>query len=341
MPPLPSSYASLPFSDILISHVPASSPSPTPVILITLHRPQKNNAFTDVMHTELASILPNLSVDPRVKAIVVTGSGRMFCAGADLDMGLSYERDTVRSHRDGGGQVALAIHRVSLDEASHTPQYSKCFILGFVNIAICLGISMCNKPVIAAINGSAVGVGITMTLPMSIRIVSSSAKIGFVFARRGIVMEACSSYFLPRLIGYSRATHLVTTGEVLPASHKLLEGLFSEILPQEQVLERALDIADDVARNCSNVSVMLMRDLMWRGPDSAEGAHLLDSKVLLGLFKGRDKDEGIQSFLEKRSPEFKGTMDDAPDIWPWWEGVDIGVKTLRLEEEEGKAKAKL
>ncbi|KAH6702959.1 enoyl-CoA hydratase/isomeras-like protein [Leptodontidium sp. MPI-SDFR-AT-0119] len=318
-PSLPPSYAALPFSDIRLSHIPSTSPSPTPVILITLYRPQKNNAFTDVMHRELSSVIDTLSADPRVKAIVVTGHGRMFCAGADLDTGLSYETETVRDHRDGGGQVALALHR-------------------------------CNKPIIAAINGSAVGVGITMTLPMSIRIVSSTAKIGFVFARRGIVMEAASSFFLPRLIGYSRATHLVTTGEVLPATNRLLDGLFSEILPQERVLDRAIEIAEDVARNTSLVSTTLMRDLMWRGPGSAEATHLLDSKILIGLFGGEDKREGVRSFLEKRSPRFEGTMEGAPGVWPWWEGVDVGVRTLegRVEgEEKGegrekeKAKAKL
>lgn len=248
------------------------------------------------MAHELSSLFPLLSLDPRVKCIVLTGSGtRSFCAGADLSTSpFDYSTDTPQTHRDGGGQVAIAIHR-------------------------------CNKPVIAAINGSAVGVGITMTLPCSIRVVSEKAKIGFVFARRGIVMEAASSYFLPRLIGYSRAVHFITTGGVYRADDPLLRELFSEVLPQERVLGRALEIAEEVAGNTSVVSTKLM-DLMWRGPNSAEATHLLDSKILLELFNGEDKKEGIDSFLQKGKAEFKGTMErNAPSVWPWWELVDTKV----------------
>lgn len=229
----------------------------------------------------------------------------MFCAGADLDggQGLSYANDTPRSHRDGGGRVTLAIYK-------------------------------CTKPVIAAINGSAVGVGITMTLPMNIRIVSEKAKVGFVFARRGIVMEAASSFFLPKLIGLSKAMHLITTGSVYPATDPLFRELFSEILPPEKVLPRALELAQDIAQNTSAVSTHLMKDLMWRNPGTAEATHLLDSKILLELFDGKDKQEGVDSFLQKRSPEFRGNMvDNAPAAWPWWEPVDVkvpeGVESLK------------
>ena len=219
----------------------------------------------------------------------------MFCAGADLDTGLSCGGDTARTHRDGGGRVALAIHR-------------------------------CTKPVIAAINGSAVGVGITMTLPMNIRIVSEKAKIGFVFARRGIVMEAASSFFLPRLIGFSKAMHLITTGSVYPSTDPLFSELFSEILPPEKVLPRALDLAQDIVKNTSAVSTHLMKDLMWRTPGTAEATHLLDSKILFELFDGKDKQEGVNSFMQKRDPKFKGNMvDNAPAVWPWWEPVDTRV----------------
>ena len=168
---LPSSYSSLPYEEIKLSHVPESSKEVTPIILLTLYRPKNNNAFTEKIMRELETAFEFFDVDDRVRCIVITGHGRMFCAGADLERGFSHGKEPVRDHRDGGGRVALAIHR-------------------------------CRKPTIAAIQGAAVGVGITMTLPMTIRIAYEKAKVGFVFARRGIIMEACSSYFLPKLVGY-------------------------------------------------------------------------------------------------------------------------------------------
>ncbi|EPE32422.1 ClpP/crotonase [Glarea lozoyensis ATCC 20868] len=241
-----------------------------------------------------------LSTDSRVKTIVLTSSTQssIFCAGADLEIGLSYTQDTATTHRDMGGQVALAIHN-------------------------------CKKPVIAAITGSAVGVGITMTLPCAIRVVSDKAKVGFVFARRGIVMEACSSFFLPRLVGWSRAMHLVTTGAVYRATHKLFGDLFTEIVKPEQVMEKALELAEEISGKTSTVSTTLMRDLMWRGPGTVEETHLLESRVLWELFGGRDKKEGVESFVGKREVSFEGNMeDDKPEVWPWWERVDVKVPEM-------------
>ena len=167
---LPSSYAALPFEQIRLSHVPESSKEVTPVVVLTLYRPKNYNAFTDKLMREIEHAFELFDVDDRVKCIVITGHGKMFCAGADLDIGFSHGKEPIRVHRDGGGRVSLAIHR-------------------------------CRKPTIGAIQGSAVGVGITMTLPMTIRVAYEKAKVGFVFARRGIIMEACSSFFLPKLIG--------------------------------------------------------------------------------------------------------------------------------------------
>jgi enoyl-CoA hydratase/carnithine racemase len=169
--PIPPSYTSLPQDHIRLSHVPSTSPTATPIILVTLHRPHNHNAFTPTMMRELEHAFTLFDLDDRVKCVVVTGSGRLFCAGADLS-GDAFVggREANRDHRDGGGRVALAIHR-------------------------------CRKPVIGALQGGAVGIGVTMTLPMSIRVAYGKAKIGFVFARRGLIMEACSSFFLPKLIG--------------------------------------------------------------------------------------------------------------------------------------------
>lgn len=167
---LPKAYPDLPYTQIRVTHVPETSAEVTPIVLLTLYRPGKYNAFTQIMQRELENAFQLFDLDDRVKAIVVTGDGKMFCAGADLETSFTGGQEAVRDHRDGGGRVSLAIYH-------------------------------CRKPTIAAIQGSAVGVGITMTLPMTIRVAYEKAKIGFVFARRGIVMEACSSFFLPRLIG--------------------------------------------------------------------------------------------------------------------------------------------
>lgn len=188
-----------------------------------------------------------------------------------------------------------------------------------------MAIHRCRKPTIGALNGSAVGIGITMTLPMAIRIAYKDAKIGFVFARRGLVMEAASSFFLPKLIGTSKTMHLITTGAVYPAKHHLLDDLFTETLDKpEDVLPRALEIASDVAANCSNVSWALNRDLIYRPTDSAEEQHLLDSRIIYSMFGTGDNKEGVKAFLEKRPVKFTGTLEtDAPPVYPWWRPIEI------------------
>jgi enoyl-CoA hydratase/carnithine racemase len=165
-----------------------------------------------------------------------------------------------------------------------------------------------------------------MCLPATIRVASADAKIGFVFSRRGIIQDACSSYFLPRLIGLSRALHITATGKAYRADDPLLQTLFSEVLPTPgRTVERALEIAAELAKCSSLVSLKLMRDLMNHGPNSAEETHLLDSKLLHQLFGGRDNIEGVKSFFEKREPDFQGNMqDDAPESWPWWPQIDVG-----------------
>ncbi|OQU95931.1 hypothetical protein CLAIMM_02086 [Cladophialophora immunda] len=299
-PPLqvPETYASLPLRQIKVDNVPESAATVTPVLLITLNRPQQLNAFTDIMREDLERVYELVDIDPRVKAVVLRGAGKSFCAGADLEIGFpgvreqdgtfrrpKVERDV--DHRDGGGRAALAIHH-------------------------------CSKPTIAAIQGSAVGVGITITLPACIRIAYAKSKVGFVFSRRGVVMEACSSYFLPRLIGHSRAIHLATTGAVHSADHDLLKPLFSELCgTPEETIARALEVAQDIARNTSTVSTKIMCELIYRGPDSVEEAHLLDSQMIYGLYGRKDNLEGVQSFLEKRQANFTGRMpQDAPDGYP-------------------------
>jgi len=188
----------------------------------------------------------------------------------------------------------------------------------------------CRKPVIGAIQGSAVGIGITMTLPMTIRVVSKTAKIGFVFARRGLVMEAMSSFFLPRLIGMSRALHLVSTGATYQANDKLLDGLFSEVLDSpEEVLPKAIELAEEMAKNCSNVSLMLMKEMMYRNPGTAEGTHLLDSKIMWELFGTTDNNEGVKAWVEKRPVRFTGSViADAPGSYPWWEQINTVPRVM-------------
>ncbi|PVI06668.1 enoyl-CoA hydratase/isomeras-like protein [Periconia macrospinosa] len=302
-PKLPSSYNTLPFTQIKTEHYEAD-PS---IIILTLYRPKNHNAFTLIMMVELEEAYAMFDIDDRVKCIVFTGRGNIFCAGADLDVGFVGGEELVTEHRDGGGRVALAIHH-------------------------------CRKPTIGALQGSAVGIGITMTLPMNIRIAYASSKIGFVFARRGLVLEACSSFFLPRLIGHSRAMQVVTTGSTYLASDPVWGGLFAETLEKrEDVLPRALEIAKDVVRNTSSVSTYLMKEMMFRDKGSPEKTHLLDSRLIYELFSSGDNKEGVKSFMEKRPPQFSGTMDNTPlSAYPWWDPVDV-VRRPRIEGE-GKPK---
>ncbi|KAF7589980.1 hypothetical protein BBP40_003472 [Aspergillus hancockii] len=301
---IPASYEKFPTRDIKLSHYPAGAEHATPVVVATLNRPEKRNAFTSAMAEDLERAFATFDVDERVKVVVLTGAGNTFCAGADLEIGFPKGRDERPvDHRDSGGRVALAIHR-------------------------------CRKPTIAAMQGSAVGVGMTMTLPAVIRISHATSKYGFIFARRGITMESCSSYFLPRLIGYAKALYLVSTGSVLPSTSPHFGGLFAEVLPeQSQVVPRALELASEMAENVSPMASALNRALIWRGPESAEEAHLLDSGILYHMFASRDNKEGVTAFFEKRKPIFKDTLEEnGPTFYPWWPEANVSRKTKVVKE---------
>lgn len=267
------------------------------ILTITLHRPEKLNAFTERMRHELISAFDQADADDTVRAVIVTGAGRAFCAGADLSQGggtfdsqARGQGDSLETHRDGGGTVTLRIFE------------SK-------------------KPVIAAINGPAVGVGITMTLPMDIRVASSAARMGFVFARRGIVPEACSSWFLPRVVGISKAAEWVYTGRVFGAEEALRAGLVSQVVPPAQLLETARHLAREIADNTSAISVALSRQLLWRmlGADHPMEAHKIDSRCIFWMGQSADAYEGVAAFLEKRPAHFAlRPSRDLPDFYPWW-----------------------
>ena len=266
------------------------------VLTVTLNRPERLNAFTPVMLRELLEVLDQADADDRIRVIVVTGAGRGFCAGADLAAGgetFDYRgrptEDAVP--RDGGGRLSLRLFE-------------------------------CRKPVIAAINGPAVGVGATMTLPMDVRLAADDARIGFVFARRGIVPEACSSWFLPRLVGISRAMEWVSTGRVFSAQEGLEAGLLRSLHPgRELLLEAAYALAAEIVDNAAPVSVALARQLMWRmlGAEHPMLAHRADSRGMFARGQSADAQEGITAFLEKRSAQFPDRVSDGlPDIFPGW-----------------------
>ena len=267
------------------------------VATITLNRPDRLNAFTAQMMLDLIDAFSKADSDDDVRVVIVTGAGRGFCAGADLERGAGTFDNRVRggaqdieAHRDGGGLVTLRIFDMS-------------------------------KPVIAAINGPAVGVGMTMTLPMDIRLAVPDAKMGFVFARRGLVPEACSSWFLPRVVGISKATEWVFTGRVFKSEEAHDAGLIHYLVPPDQLLAKANEIAREIADNTSAISVALSRHMLWKmlGADHPMEAHKIDSRGIFSLGQSPEAGEGVVSFLEKRAPNFPGKPSkDMPDFFPWW-----------------------
>ena len=270
------------------------------ILTITLNRPDKMNAFTLRMFDELMDAFDQADTDDSVRAIIVTGAGRAFCAGADLSAGAAtwsgdestFEYDL--SKGDTGGRLTRRIYD-------------------------------CTKPVIAAINGSAVGVGLTMTLAMDMRLVSNKAKLGFVFAARGIIPEACSSWFLPRLVGISQALEWVFSGRIFGADEALRGGLVRSVHEPDEIVGEARKLASEIAVNTSAVSVALARQMIWKmlGADHPVEAHKLDTRGIFALGASNDAKEGIESFLEKRTPNFTDSVTkNMPDFYPWWKERD-------------------
>lgn len=273
------------------------------IATITLNRPEQLNAFTGTMMYELVDAFDRVDADDDVRAVIVTGAGRGFCAGADLSAG----GDTFKG---GGSDVRTSVPGVPRDGG------------GIVSLRI----FDCTKPVIAAINGPAVGVGITMTLPMDIRLVSENAKIGFVFARRGILPEACSSWFLPRLVGISQAAEWCYSGRVFGAQEAVDGRLARSVHAPDDLLPAARAIASEIVENTAPVSVALTRQMLWRlmGADHPMEAHRVDSRGIAERGRSADAREGVESFLEKRPPRFPVKVSDGlPNIFPDWSAPEF------------------
>ena len=269
------------------------------VLTITLNRPERLNAWTAQMGFELRAAFDQADADDEVRAIIVTGTGRGFCAGADLASGgdtFDYrKRESIGPPRDNGGELTLRIFE-------------------------------CEKPVIAAINGPAVGVGATMTLPMDVRLAADDARMGFVFARRGIIPEACSSWFLPRVVGISRAMEWVATGRVFSAQEALEGGLVRSLHPKDELLDVARALGREIAENTAPVSVALARQLMWRmlGAEHPMLAHRADSRGMVARGQSADATEGITAFLEKRAAHFPDRVSDGlPEVMPGWSAPEF------------------
>ncbi len=270
------------------------------IATITLNRPERLNAFTTAMMVEMIAAFDATDADDAVGAVIVTGAGRAFCAGADLSAGAAtFDRDARRDparqrvggvERDGGGQLTLRI---------------------FDSL----------KPVIAAVNGPAVGVGVTMQLAMDIRMASSDARFGFVFARRGITLEAASSWFLPRLVGVQTALEWCYTGRVFPAQEALDRGLVRSLHAPADLLPAARALAREIVDSTAPVSNALTRQMIWRmaGADHPMEAHRADSRAIQARGKSADVREGVSAFLEKRPAHYRERVSaDVPDIWPHW-----------------------
>lgn len=265
------------------------------VATLTLNRPEKLNAISDVMTSEILEAFDMADSDDEVRVVIMTGAGRGFCAGADLSGGgwaaPEARASLTEKHQDGGGIVSLRIFNMI-------------------------------KPVIAAINGAAVGMGLTMTLPMDVRIASETAKMGLVFTRRGIIPDGCATWFLPRIVGISQAMEWIMTGRVFQAEEALAAGLVSQVVPAEKLLPTARAIAAEIADNTSAISVALSRQMLYRmlGAGHPMEANKIESKYLPFMFQSSDCEEGVNSFLEKRRPDFKmKPSTDLPDSFPWWD----------------------
>jgi enoyl-CoA hydratase/carnithine racemase len=264
------------------------------ILTITLNRPERLNAFNGQMSKEVHDALDRADADDNVKAVIFTGAGRGFCAGADLSGGSStfdYDSDGRGVHPDGGGVLTLRLFNF-------------------------------NKPLISACNGPAVGVGATMQCAMDIRMASEKAKYGFVFSKRGIVPEACSSWFLPRCVGINTALEWAYSGRIFDANEALEKRFVRSIHKENDLLPAARDLAHEFAEQTSSISVAMIRHMMWKmlGADHPMEAHKIDSRGVYYTGKSPDATEGVQSFLEKRPAEFTGKVStDMPEFFPWWD----------------------